>query len=261
MVEQNNKSNIKAEVKSIIIVIFFALLFRFFVIELFYVPTGSMQATILEHEYLFSTKYSYGYSKHSLPFSPDLFRGRIFSSMPQRGDIIIMRPPHDMNTRYIKRLIGLPGDKIEIRKNVTYINDQPVARVNVGIYIDHDNNNREYVKYKETLPSGISFYTYKLKLFDHLLERNHSNFGPYFVPEGHLFFLGDNRDDSKDSRYNLGFVPMENLIAKAQFVLFSTSEELWKKDAGFWEQIARIWTWISSIRFNRLFVSLYENDN
>ena len=188
MAQTEEKKNLKSEITSLLLVILFALSIRTFVIELFFVPTPSMQATILANDYIFSTKYSYGFSRYSIPFSPDLFKGRIFASVPERGDIIIMRPPHDMNTRYIKRLIGLPGEKIEIKKDVTYINDIPVERVKVGEYFDE--TNQEYVKYKETFPNGLSFYTYKLKELDGIAGTGHSDFGPYIVPKDHFFFMG-----------------------------------------------------------------------
>jgi len=216
-----------------------------------------MKATILENDYLFSTKYNYGFSRYTLPFSPNLFSGRIFAETPERGDIIIMRPPHDMSTRYIKRLIGLPSDKIEIKKDVTYINDIAIVRAEVGPYIDEQGV--EYIKYKETMPNGLKFYTYKLKSINHSVGKNHRDFGPYTIPEGHFFFMGDNRDESGDSRYQLGYVPFENLIAKAQFILFSTREVLWDEKLGFVDQIARFGTWITSIRFNRLFTGMYDD--
>ena len=258
MAQTEEKKNLKSEITSLLLVILFALLIRTFVIELFFVPTPSMQATILRNDYIFSTKYSYGFSRYSIPFSPDLFKGRIFASVPEGGDIIIMRPPHDMNTRYIKRLIGLPGEKIEIKKDVTYINDIPVERVKVGEYFDE--TNQEYVKYKETFPNGLRFYTYKLKELDGIAETGHSDFGPYIVPKDHFFFMGDNRDQSGDSRYQLGFVPFENLIAKAQFVFLSTKEIFWDEKLGILDQLARFWTWLSSVRFDRLFKSLYDID-
>ena len=254
MAETEVKKNIKSEITSLLLVILFALSIRTFVIELFFVPTPSMQATILANDYIFSTKYSYGFSRYSIPFSPDLFKGRVLASVPERGDIIIMRPPHDMTTRYIKRLIGLPGEKIEI----TYINDIPVERVKVGEYFDE--TNQEYVKYKETFPNGLSFYTYKLKELDGIAETGHSDFGPYIVPKDHFFFMGDNRDQSGDSRYQLGFVSFENLIAKAQFVFLSTKEIFWDEKLGILDQLARFWTWLSSVRFDRLFKSLYDID-
>lgn len=253
--ELTKKESLKSEITSLLLIILLALSIRTFVIELFFVPTTSMQATILKNDYIFSTKYSYGFSKHSLPFSPDLFNGRFFSSLPKRGDIIIMRPPHDMNTRYIKRLIGLPGEKIEIKKDVTYINDIPIKRIKIGKYFDEDN--QEYVRYKENMQNGLSFYTYKLKKLDETADTSHSNFGPYIIPTGHFFFMGDNRDQSGDSRYQLGSVPFENLIAKAQFIFLSTKEVFWDEKIGVLDQLSRFWTWVSSIRFNRLFTSMY----
>jgi len=257
--EANKVSNLKGEVKSLILVVILAMMIRTFVIELFYVPTCSMKATILEGDYIFSTKYSYGFSKYSIPFNPDLFNGRIFASTPARGDIIVMRPPHDMSTRYIKRLLGLPGDKVQVINDVTYINDNPIDRVEVGKFISEEG--REYVKYRETLTSGVSFFTYKLKSIDLLSKEDHSNFGPYEIPNDHYFFMGDNRDQSGDSRYQLGMVPFENFIAKAQFILFSTKEALWLEGLGPIDQLARFGTWIASIRFNRLFTSGMYNVN
>lgn len=258
MAQTEEKKNLRSEITSLLLVILFALSIRTFVIELFFVPTPSMQATILRNDYIFSTKYSYGFSRYSVPFSPDLFNGRVFASCPDRGDIIIMRPPHDMNTRYIKRLIGFPGEKIEIKKDVTYINDIPVERVKVGEYLDE--TKQEYVKYKETFPNGLSFYTYKLKELDGIAGTGHSDFGPYIVPKDYFFFMGDNRDQSGDSRYQLGFVPFENLIAKAQFIFLSTKEIFWDENLGILDQLARFWTWVSSIRLDRLFKSLYDVD-
>lgn len=243
MIKATTKENIKSEIKSILLLVLLGLAIRIFVIELFFVPTGSMQLTILKNDYIFSTKYSYGFSRYSIPYSPDIFSGRIFASSPERGDIVILRPPHDMDTRYIKRLIGLPGDKIEIKKDITYINDEPVERVKMGTHISEDNV--EYTKYRETLPNGLSFNSYKTKSPESVSGDDHSNFGPYIIPEGHFFFLGDNRDDSGDSRYQLGFVPFENFIAKAQFIYFSSKEKWWDGDHGFIDQMARFWLWIS----------------
>lgn len=256
MTETHTKTDIKSEIKSLVLVVCIAFMIRIFVIELFFVPTGSMKETILENDYIFSTKYSYGYSKYSLPFSPNLFSGRIFASEPQRGDIIIMRPPHNMETRYIKRLIALPNDKIEIIDDVTYINDIPLPRREMGTILNEQGE--EFIKYRETLPNGLNFYTYKMKNAKLPVDRDRSNFGPVIVPEGEFFFMGDNRDDSGDSRYQLGFVPFEYLIAKAQFILFSTKEVLWSPNLGLVDQLAQFGSWIVSIRFNRLFKGLYK---
>ena len=160
LLQSNPKNSTKSEITSFVIVILIALAVRTFCIELFYVPTGSMRATILEGDYIFSTKYNYGYSIYSIPWNPDIFEGRIFDSPPKRGDVIVMRPPHNMEERYIKRLIGLPGDKIEIKNDLIYINDTPIERVEVGSYISEDRV--EYIKFKETLPNNTSYFSYKL---------------------------------------------------------------------------------------------------
>ncbi len=256
LTKSNKKENIKSEIISLLLVVLLALSIRTFVIELFFVPTTSMQATILANDYIFSTKYSYGFSRYSIPFSPDLFKGRFFASNPKRGDIIIMRPPHEMEKRYVKRLIGLPGEKIEIKKDVTYINDVAVERTEIGKYFSEDN--QEYIKYRERLPNGLSFYSYKLKELEAITETSHSDFGPYIVPKSHFFFMGDNRDQSGDSRYQLGFVPFENLIAKAQFIFLSTKEIFWDEKLGVLDQITHFWTWLASIRFSRLFTGMYD---
>ena len=253
--QEKKQNSTKSEIKSLILVILLALAVRTFFIELFYVPTGSMRATILEGDYIFSTKYDYGYSIYSIPFNPDIFKGRIFDNSPERGDVIIMRPPHNMEERYIKRLIGLPGDKIEIKEDLIYINDVPIERREIGTYISEDNI--EYIKFRETLPNKVSYFSYKLKNQPSGLNLDISNFAPKIVEKDKYFFLGDNRDSSGDSRYQLQTVSSRNFIAKGRFVLFSTKLSLWDNSLGFVDQIARVGDWISSIRFNRISRSLY----
>jgi signal peptidase I len=249
------KKNQLKELGSFILVIFVALIIRTFVMELFFVPTASMKATVLENDYIFSTKYSYGFSKYSFPFSPSIFDGRILASSPQRGDIIIFRPPNNMSIRYVKRLIGLPGDQVQLINDLIYINDVAIERHEVGSYISETGKN--YLKYQEILPNGANYFSYKLKDTNKFLVNNYGNTEKFYVPEGKYFFLGDNRDESNDSRIDLGFVPFENFIAKGQFVIFSTKEQLWQSDIGVINQILRIGTWLASIRFDRLFSSLY----
>ena len=263
MTEQNTSNqavpkSLSSEALSLLIVIILALGVRIFVLELFYVPTGSMKATILEGDYIFSTKYSYGYSIYSFPFNPDIFEDRIVANAPERGDVIIMRPPHDMEERYIKRLFGLPGDKIQIIDDLIYINEMPITRVEVGDYVDEEGIN--FRKFKETLPNGSSYFSYKMKYPSTKITVDHSNFGPHIVEPGRYFFIGDNRDNSGDSRYQLGTVPFRNFIAKGRFVLFSTKQVLWDPREGFLGQIKRVGTWFMSIRCSRFFNSLYEPD-
>lgn len=251
-----NKPSTISEIKSLLVIIIVALCIRTFIIEIFYVPTGSMKETILEGDYILSTKYNYGFSRYSLPFSPNLFEGRLFAHDPTPGDIVIMRPPHDMNTRYIKRLIGMPGDKIEIIKDQIYINDKPITRTSEGNVINE--NGEIFLRFRETLPNGASYFVYYPEQTQYLPIDN-ANFGPYHVEEGKYFFLGDNRYYSADSRYKLGTVPFENFIAKGHFVVFSTKMPLWDGNLGAQEQIFRVWDWIKSIRLSRTFTHLYRN--
>lgn len=253
----SNDTNWRSELVSFSIIIAIALFIRFFIIELFYVPTASMRETIFNGDYIFSTKYSYGYSNYSLPFSPDIIKGRILAHKPERGDIVILRTPNDKKNRYIKRLIALPGEKIEIKDDVIYVNDQPVERQYVEDIIHEDN--KEYKKYEETLSNGRKYYSYILKSDELRPDMLHElqNYGPEIVPENHYFFLGDNRHESGDSRFQLGMIPFDHLIAKARLVIFSTKISLWDSDIGFAEQIKRLGTWICSIRWNRIFQKLY----
>ena len=256
--------NIKTTVqewKSFSLIIFIALLIRILIMEPFTVPTGSMKATILENDYIFSTKYSYGYSNYSLSFFDfiHLFKGRIFAHEPERGDIIIFRPPNNMSVRYVKRLIGLPGDKIQLIDDVIYINDQKIERLEVGTYISEQG--KKYLKFKETLPNGRTYFSYKIApIIGTISNDRYGNTGVFYVPKGKYFFLGDNRDQSNDSRVDLGFVPFENFIAKAQFIWFSTKITWWDNDIGVINLILKLKPWMESIRFNRIFKSLYSMD-
>ncbi|RYE06179.1 MAG: signal peptidase I [Rickettsiaceae bacterium] len=242
---------------SFLYVIIFAFAIRIFVMEIFFVPTGSMKLTILENDYIFSTKYSYGYSKHSIPYSLPIFTGRLFSSKPERGDVIIFRPPHKMHERFIKRLIGLPGDKIQLIEDIIYINDTPIIREKVGVI--EDEQGIFHKKYKEILPNGLNYYSYKI-LHTNPIHDRLSNTQIFHVPEDQYFFLGDNRDNSDDSRMSLGFVPFENFISKAQCVAFSTKELLHLENGSIVQYVTRLWTWLSSVRINRIFKSMYGTD-
>lgn len=257
---EKEKKSWLSELFSLFLVVAIAMSIRTFVFELFYVPTGSMKGTILEGDYIFSTKYNYGYSIYSIPFNPDLFNGRIMASKPERGDVIIMRPPHNMDERYIKRLIGLPGETIEIIDDVIHINGEPIKRQYVGNYEDKDGI--EYYKFEEILPNGVRYFSYKMIDIDSDDDEKfmRSNFEPYIIEEGKYFFIGDNRDNSGDSRYQLGTVPFRNFIAKGRFIIFSTGQHLWDSSLSFFEQIANIGTWFSSIRWSRIYSKLYFPD-
>ena len=211
--------------------------------EPFNIPSGSMIPTLLIGDYLFVSKYSYGYSRYSIPFAPDLFNGRIFGRLPDRGDVAVFKFPRDNQTDYIKRIVGLPGDRIQMRAGQLYINGALVPRRAVGEYADDEQGLRTVAQlYVETLPNGRQHDILKM------YERGGLNDTPEFkVPDGHVFAMGDNRDNSADSRImdgsGVGFVPVENLVGRAEFIFFSI--DAW---APWWE----FWDWPFEIRWNRL---------
>ncbi len=207
--------------KSFIIAALIVVLIRVFIFSPFHIPSGSMRNTLVEGDYLIASTYSYGYSNYSFPFGLKILTDRIFYSQPQRGDIVIFRAPHDISTNYIKRCIGLPGDKVQIKNGVVFINDTELVREKTGQHQDVDLNGNDVIveHYIEYLPEGKSY-----NVLNH--KRQYSakeNSLIYRVPRDHFFFLGDNRDSSSDSRIirEMGFVPKENIVAKARIVLFS----------------------------------------
>ena len=229
-------------VKVIFHALIIALVIRTFLFQPFNIPSGSMKATLLVGDYLFVSKYSYGYSKFSLPLSPPLFSGRVFGSQPERGDVVVFRLPKDTSTDYIKRVIGLPGDRIQMIDGVLNINGTPVKRERAEDYIETDEGPRpvNVKRWRETLPNGVSYYT--LDLVDNGFADNTQ---VYTVPPGEYFMMGDNRDNSTDSRFSqVGPVPFENLIGKAQLIFFSVYEG---------ERAWQIWRWPFSVRWSRLF--------
>jgi signal peptidase I len=254
MTATKKHSTLFKELRDLVFIILIALFIRSFIIEPFYVPTGSLKPNLLEGEYVVSTKYSYGYSKYSLPWFIPLFNGRIFFSAPERGDVIIFWPPGGTD-RYIKRLIGLPGDKIQIIDGIININDKPIAKNYIEEITLEDNVN--YLKYSEILPNDVKYNIIEIK--DPIKGKRYYNSKVYNVPKGHYFFMGDNRDNSIDSRVDLGYVPEENLISKARFIWLSMKKQLLLPTWNIFEQIPRILqipSWLASIRFNRIFSNL-----
>ncbi len=229
--------------KTLIYALIIAVIIRSLIIQPFYIPSSSMEPNLLVGDRLFVTKYSYGYSKHSFPFSPPIFKGRILSKKPKRGDVVVFKTPADNRTDYIKRLIGLPGDKIQFINSNLYINNNEVlkSRISKNDKIYCGNKTIKVFTFEELLPNKKKHNTVYLKDF------SYQNSDTFIVPEKHYFFLGDNRDCSKDSRFlsSVGYVHKDNLVGKAQFIFFSSD-----KSKG---NIFSFWKWNKSVRFDRFF--------
>ena len=239
---QKKEESLGETLKTVFWAILIAVVIRTFLFEPYKIPSGSMYPTLQVGDFLFISKYTYGYSRHSFPFSFPRFSGRIWETLPERGDVVVFKYPGDNKTDYIKRVVGLPGDKIQVKDGRLHINGKVLPREKVGNYtID------EYVilpvdftEYKETMPNGKSYNILELsdniRVVDNTVEFN--------IPDGNYFMMGDNRDNSNDSRKDVGFVPLENIEGKAQFLFYSHD------DSAVWYNPI---SWIKSIRWKRLF--------
>ncbi len=238
-------------IKTVVFAVLIALAVRTVAFEPFTIPSGSMEPTLLVGDYLFVSKYSYGYSRYSIPFSPALFSGRIFGSMPKRGDVVVFKLPRDNSTDYIKRIVGLPGDKVQMQGGQLFINRRQVARRPSGEFLTSESAISIAVKrYNETLPlEGNPAGR------DHMIQKMYERGGlndtmEFDVPQGHFFAMGDNRDNSSDSRdpsSGVGFVPIENLVGRAEFVWLSID-----LTSPWWQ----VWEWPFEIRWSRLFTAI-----
>jgi signal peptidase I len=229
--------------KTIVYALAIALVLRVLLFQPFTIPSASMEPTLLEGDYIIVSKYAYGWSRHSIPMSPPLFKGRILEKQPQRGDVVVFKLPRDGHIDYIKRLVGLPGDEIQMKYGVLFINGTAVKHVAMSpVELDSAfGTPRQVDRFTETLPNGRSHVSYSFGP-----DGEVDNTGVYKVPAGHYFMMGDNRDNSVDSRYptetGVGYVPAENLVGKAEVILFS-----WKPEAA----LLKPWTWFTEARPSR----------
>ena len=230
-------------VKTVVYALLIALVIRTVAFEPFNIPSGSMLPTLEIGDYLFVSKFSYGYSQHSLPLSLPLIPGRILFSEPERGDVAVFKLPSDNKTDYIKRIVGVPGDKIQVKDGRLNINGKTVRRRKVKDYLIQGNfgQNHKVTRYIETLPNGKTYEI--LEMSD---QGPLDNTGVYIVPDNHYFAMGDNQDNSQDSRVQdqVGFIPKKNLVGRAEILFFSKND-----NARWWE----IWKWPSAIRADRFF--------
>ena len=237
------KKFIAENIKTLLYALIIAIFIRSILIQPFYIPSSSMESTLLVGDRLFVTKFSYGYSKHSFPFSPAIFDGRIMYKLPKRGDIVVFKTPADNRTDYIKRLIGLPGDIIQFIDGNLYLNGNQILKTikskNEILYCG--NSKIKVTTFIEKLPGG------KIYTASYRNDYSYKNSDKFIVPDEHFFFLGDNRDCSKDSRFlsEVGYVHKDNLVGKAQILFFSSDAKI--------GSIFKIWQWDKIMRFKRFF--------
>jgi signal peptidase I len=227
--------------KTLIYALLIAILIRSIIIQPFYIPSSSMEPNLLVGDRLFVSKYTYGYSKHSFPFSPPIFNGRLLFSEPERGDVIVFKTPADNRTDYIKRLIGLPRDEIQFINGDLYLNGNQIIKkfITSEDVIFCGNNTIKVNTFEEKLPNGK---TYKAS---YRQDYSFQNSDKFTIPENHYFFLGDNRDCSKDSRFlsEVGYVHKDNIVGKAQILFFSSDYRI--------GSILKFWQWSQILRIKR----------
>ena len=241
-----NRNFIIDNVTTLLYALVIAVFIRSIFIQPFYIPSSSMEPNLLVGDRLFVTKYSYGYSKHSFPFSPPIFKGRFFFKEPERGDVVVFKTPVDNRTDYIKRVIGLPGDRIQFIDGELYINNNVVFKnlVSEDDKIFCGSQVIDVITFQEELSNGKKYNSTYLK------RSTYKDSDPFKVPAEHYFFLGDNRDCSKDSRFlsSVGYVHKDNIVGKARFIFFSSDRTI--------GSIFSFWKWNKSIRFDRFFMKI-----
>lgn len=232
--------------QTVVLAVLIAIVIRSLWLEPFRIPSGSMYPTLRVGDYLFVSKYSYGYSRYSFPRGILPIKGRIWYSQPERGDVVVFKFPQNTHTDFIKRIIGLPGDKVQMKKGRLYINDELVERVDEGRYIidEYVALPEHYHLYEENLPNGVKHQIIEITDKERIVD----NTEVFEVPEDAFFVMGDNRDRSDDSRISVGFVPKENLVGKAKFIFFSHD------DKG---SLFQPWTWYRAIRWKRFFKGIH----
>ena len=244
MAKKKKQETWKDNVKTLGVAVVIAIGFRSFLFEPFNIPSGSMIPTLLVGDYLFVSKYSYGYSRYSFPFGAVPFDGRAMAGDPERGDVVVFRLPSNVSVDYIKRIVGLPGDTVQLKDGSLYINETLIKRQSLGKkMISLGYRDVEVEEFEEVMDNGKSYVIREFSNSDQM-----DNTPLFKVPEGHYFMMGDNRDRSKDSRFaDVGYVPYENLIGRAEFMFFSVDQS-----ARLWE----VWKWPFAIRFTRIFSSI-----
>jgi signal peptidase I len=239
-------SSLKKNIGGFLVIIFLALIFRTLIFEPFHIPSSSMKPNLLIGDYIFVKKWSYGYDKYALPFHPSFIHGKIFSKSPKRGDVVVFVPPKDSKRYYIKRVIGISGDKISIGNGEIFVNDCKILNEDNGVFTDRIEELNRSIDFKISTEKNCDGRNYQVMNLSGKPSLYYEE--EYIVPENHVFMMGDNRDNSKDSRFDeVGFIPEENIVGKACFIGISFNTKI---DFGSISDLLKF------VRYNRIFHSI-----